>query len=480
LHGIAQTFERPMELRSLVLSVSAVVLLVRILFFDALWILPRIPINYVFAFATPRFFEIQFPELYPFVGPFFDGDMTPHVWIATFLGLFVSGGLDWSFLWPREGRRWRKFCTLILSQSLLCWATAKFLEMHIVPINLSRFKESFPGTSRVSDMLGEPYDEFLKRHLLNFDGGNASLVPDETHLFKRLQETTDENQCMQERWIFGLPGDNYFFLNRKDVREGILRLDVFRPRKARFPKAPVIIFIHGGGWRKGDRAFLRINYHGGWPHKLVNNGYMIVSASYRLTCMTNDPQEMFEDVRDAVSFVHEQADSWGGDSSNIFLVGTSAGGHLVTLTGYKHRFEFLKGIISLYGVPELRRGGLLNSTTSVFEMLHTMAFTEATRFVCAKRPAHQTEDECFHEFSPVNHVNTQSPPTLLVHGIEDPLVLSRQSHALAKALSESSVQHALVEVPGSHDCDVHVSSACGQMASIAIEHFIETLTVKNN
>lgn len=104
------------------------------------------------------------------------------------------------------------------------------------------------------------------------------------------------------------------------------RLDVYRPPEAQ--AAPVILYVHGGGWRRGDKAMPRMvrNKLAHWSAK----GYVFVSTNHRLV-----PQacvlEQARDVARALAFVQAKAGAWGGDARRVVLMGHSAGAHLAAL-----------------------------------------------------------------------------------------------------------------------------------------------------
>lgn len=217
---------------------------------------------------------------------------------------------------------------------------------------------------------------------------------------------------------------------------------------------------------------------------LVDNGHVIASVAYRLSCTKIDGREMLADLRDAVDYVSKNAQKWGGDGSRIILVGTSAGGNLALLTAYRQRLPNIIGVVSLYGVTELREEKLTQprSGQSLFERLTLSIFSRATRHVCS---VSDEPDTCFSEMSPLayleaEHHNPQIerppiPPTLMIHGLEDPLVFLDQAEWLQQQLEKLGVPHALVKTTGSHDCDVLVSSPCGQATLKSFQHFLTFL-----
>ncbi|MBC7916023.1 MAG: alpha/beta hydrolase, partial [Pyrinomonadaceae bacterium] len=146
----------------------------------------------------------------------------------------------------------------------------------------------------------------------------------------------------------------------------LLSLDVYSYAQNASPK-PVIIWVHGGGWRIGDKSNKLDN-----KLNLFNSlNYVFISVNYRLS---PNPSEISNinrikypdhnnDVADAVKWVRNNIAAYGGDPSKMLLLGHSAGGHLVSLTGTSQQFlpargfllSMLKGIASIdtegYDVP---------------------------------------------------------------------------------------------------------------------------------
>lgn len=108
------------------------------------------------------------------------------------------------------------------------------------------------------------------------------------------------------------------------------RLDVYRPPGP--AAAGVLVYVHGGGWRIGDKGHAR-----GIAPKVahwVPRGLWLVSVNYRLLPQAG-PLEQARDVARALAFVQAQAPgwspAWAGTAPRIVLVGHSAGAHLVAL-----------------------------------------------------------------------------------------------------------------------------------------------------
>jgi arylformamidase len=126
---------------------------------------------------------------------------------------------------------------------------------------------------------------------------------------------------------------------------------------------PVMIWVHGGGWRTGDKAY-HLEYK--IPY-FINEGWIFISVNYRLSPydLPNDPDDLdpdrikypvhSQDVSAAIAWVHEHIDEYGGDPENISIMGHSAGANIVATIATNQSFlnvyglsnGFLKNIICL-------------------------------------------------------------------------------------------------------------------------------------
>ncbi len=107
------------------------------------------------------------------------------------------------------------------------------------------------------------------------------------------------------------------------------RFDVYvstRPPTSPAP-VPVIFFVHGGAWSRGDKTNGRVIEPkvAHW----VAEGYVVISANYRM--LPTPVAQQADDVAAAIAFAQSQAPLWGGDPKRFILMGHSAGAHLVAL-----------------------------------------------------------------------------------------------------------------------------------------------------
>ena len=105
-------------------------------------------------------------------------------------------------------------------------------------------------------------------------------------------------------------------------------------------KAPVLLYVHGGGWIKGNR---RKVYN--LPSYANSRGYMLVSVSYRPVPRTNIDGQV-RDVARAIAWTRNNIKRFGGDPKKIVIMGHSAGAHLVSMIGAQKKGGPLRGVIA--------------------------------------------------------------------------------------------------------------------------------------
>ncbi|MGB0119838.1 MAG: carboxylesterase family protein, partial [Solirubrobacterales bacterium] len=138
-------------------------------------------------------------------------------------------------------------------------------------------------------------------------------------------------------------------------------LDVYMPAGPQAGRAPVLIWVHGGGWYQGNKSLAVLPK----ARRFTKAGFVFVSVNYRLSPRTDSPGNlapdriMFpaqpRDVARATGWVSRNIRRFGGDRSRMVLMGHSAGGQIVSLLATSHRFlaaagvarHQIRGVISL-------------------------------------------------------------------------------------------------------------------------------------
>jgi acetyl esterase/lipase len=226
-----------------------------------------------------------------------------------------------------------------------------------------------------------------------------------------------------------------------------LKLDVLEPAQAPETLRPALIYVHGGGWARGDkRAGLGLNA------EYAARGYYTVTVQYRLTHEAIYPAQI-EDVKAAVRWVRAQAAAKRIDPARIGIWGHSAGGHLASLAATAGDVDALEG-----------RGGHSDQASRVACVVDVFGPTDLTRFefdpdsrwsASARQllkaflgGPHEERLDLAAQASPVEYVTPDDPPVLIVHGTADPLVPFRQAELFQSALQQAGVDVTLVAVEG--------------------------------
>lgn len=205
-------------------------------------------------------------------------------------------------------------------------------------------------------------------------------------------------------------------------------------------QAPLLLFIHGGGWSHGDR-----NEYLNYALYFAGLGYATATATYRVVKDSPYPA-CVEDVKDAVQFVFDNSQKFHFDPERVALIGGSAGAHLSMLVAYgwhkggqdsivapsPAKYHKLKALVELYGPVDF---------TTPYARNHSMV----TRLM-----AHPFLEipQLYNEASPIRWVSKDAPPTLILHGTRDRLVPISQAELLKHKLDSLGVPNVYQPLPG--------------------------------
>ncbi|MDF2446503.1 MAG: alpha/beta hydrolase [Moraxellaceae bacterium] len=176
---------------------------------------------------------------------------------------------------------------------------------------------------------------------------------------------------------------------------------------------PVVLVVHGGSWRSGDRGSVdaaRI------ARPLAAQGFAVFSVDYRLAPAWRHPAPL-EDLQQAVHWLRANADAYGLDREAIGAWGYSAGAHLVALLATSANESLrLRAVVA---------GGLPADLTKWPDSPLVKTYVGVTAREDLARVA---------DASPVRHVGPATPPFFLYHGKRDTLVEPEQAALFAAAL----------------------------------------------
>lgn len=225
----------------------------------------------------------------------------------------------------------------------------------------------------------------------------------------------------------------------KNINGKSLQMDIYQPKEMTSP-APLLVFIHGGGWSGGDRADYLV-----YLTHFASLGYVTATVSYRFIKDAPYPA-CAEDITDAVQFFYQNGEKYNYDPDRICLIGGSAGSHLAMLAAYgwkkpdahadttmadekKHQ---IKAVVEIYGPVDFTTEYAQNHPNITGFMAHS----------------YEEAPQLYIEASPITYVTRYSPPTLILHGTSDKLVPISQAMLLKHKLDSLGVPNVYCPVPG--------------------------------
>jgi acetyl esterase/lipase len=211
-------------------------------------------------------------------------------------------------------------------------------------------------------------------------------------------------------------------------------LDVYAPPDAR--GVPVVVFVHGGEWAKGDKA--EVCYK---PKLLNENGIAFVSVNYRLSGEAQHPAQV-DDVAAAVRWVRDHADEGGWAPDRIVLMGHSAGCHLVTLVGLDPR------PLAKVGLEPADLDGVVAWSGGAYDLVAKVA--AGGTYESYIRQNFGDDAEVWRDASPIAHATRAGArPRFLFVSAGDGRASSRElSEAMAAAIAEHGGHALAVTLPG--------------------------------
>jgi acetyl esterase/lipase len=188
------------------------------------------------------------------------------------------------------------------------------------------------------------------------------------------------------------------------------KLDVWRDGAAKPGGAPVIVFLHGGGWVKGDRP----SY--GWAARgLASKGFVVVVPDYRKVPQVRFPA-FLEDGAEAVRWTRDNIARLGGDPARIAVMGHSAGAHTAIMLALDPQW------LAKAGAP-----GAVNAAVGLSGPYDFLPFTGRGIAAMGQWPRPL-------ETQPIHYARKDAPPMLLITGTEDTTVRPKNARNLAAAM----------------------------------------------
>lgn len=202
-----------------------------------------------------------------------------------------------------------------------------------------------------------------------------------------------------------------------------LFLDLHVPRDA---PAPLVVWLHGGGWTQGSRVRIPPNVDRHWAlGRMLLAGAAVALMDYRLASEAPFPAAV-EDVGTAVRWLRAHAEELAVDGGRLAFFGQSAGAHLACMATSLDDDLDVRAIVDWFGPTDLAALGDLGRDA-----------IRGSRWDPAQA-------------SPLTHVHERLPPFFVAHGRDDLLVPVAQSRSYVEALRAAGVEVEYLETAGDH------------------------------
>jgi len=224
------------------------------------------------------------------------------------------------------------------------------------------------------------------------------------------------------------------------VGDRALHVDIAVPEDAPAKLHPAVVWVHGGGWKKGTHKMNLARW-------LTDYGYVVASVEYRLSGEAIFPAQI-TDCKAAIRFLRAKSKEYGIDPDRIGVWGGSAGGHLAALLGTTGGMKELEGDYGSIG-----RSSRVQAVCVFYGPADLTVVPEVA--VKKKKPGpvaellggKPTEKPGLARLaSPIRHITRDDAPFLLVHGDKDALVPIAQSEKFYAALKEAGVDATFIRV----------------------------------
>lgn len=226
---------------------------------------------------------------------------------------------------------------------------------------------------------------------------------------------------------------------------------------------PCVVVIHGGSWSSGDNKQLpELNSY------LAHAGYHVVSVNYRLAPAFRNPIPV-EDVYAAMDYLRAHATELKIDTTNFVLLGRSAGAQIALLAAYRQQVPGIRGVIDFYGPADMVWGYSLPASPLVMDSRKVLEdYLGGT---------YNAVPDNYAASSPIEFVNRNTVPTLIIHGEKDVLVAYEHSIRLNKKLDDNGIKHYFLSLPwATHGFDYNLKGPGGQLSTYAVARFLRYVT----
>ena len=263
----------------------------------------------------------------------------------------------------------------------------------------------------------------------------------------------------------------------KQAGDQALQMDILTPKDLKAAAAPVLVYIHGGGWGGGDRYRMMKSDISGVFNRCGKAGIICVSIEYRLNTAKVSAFDSAVDCKDALRFLVKNAAQYHIDPTRIGTIGGSAGGHLSLVTALGDPKDF-PGDPALAGndPASLRCEVAYYPATDFTDSALAGRFLGPRAEIMFGGPAEKKAD-VIRLLSPVALIHKGSTPVYCFHGDKDttlPVENSRRLYAKGKEVG-ADIQYTEVK-NGRHGFGTECTPSIDEICTMAAQFVIERLT----
>lgn len=211
-------------------------------------------------------------------------------------------------------------------------------------------------------------------------------------------------------------------------------LDVYASPAAK--KAPVVFWIHGGGWQTGDKSDVAQK-----PQFFVDKGFVFISVNYRLLPQV-EMIDIFRDVAKSFRWMHDHIAEFGGDPGRVLVGGHSAGAQLAALLCIDDRYLKAEGLAFTDLIGCVPVDGDTYDVPAIIETAETRCRVHGQPMPkFGHRVKFGNTPEKHRDYSAVTHVAKDKgiPPFLILHVADHPDT-SAQAFRLSTVLKEAGAK----------------------------------------
>lgn len=220
-------------------------------------------------------------------------------------------------------------------------------------------------------------------------------------------------------------------MDEEENPRSIVESPAYKEKKKDNFKRPAIIWVPGDGYRQTDNK----NKDIGRTFYFARRGFVIISVQYRSSYQAKWPAQII-DVKTAIRWVRKHAEEYQIDPDHIGIMGRSAGSHIAAVAGMNENKKYIsnehknydssvQACIDLFGPVNIQTLILQSRNVVGTPGFRWQKMSETHEgLLLGHDPDNNPSEEwkLAYEASPINFINKNTAPILIMHGQNDPLV----------------------------------------------------------